>query len=188
MKTYEIESIETQIESIEKNSKELCKENNRTIAELEKKKTELWRSVFESDKDLQKALANLENCEGVDYGLDEGGLYSFVRFDLSDYRDNGVLDVLAECIEFGWVDADNDCICQSHGEDFIAIDADNDGDIYQDNDCIVRASDYETEAERNALIEQWMDKAGFYPDIIEIDRCGQYVGHVETTIKKGEEK
>jgi len=165
MKTYEIETIEKQII-------ELTKQHDDKTAPLEKILDQLWTEIFDKDKDLRQALTDLENCNDNQYGIDEfGDVYSWVRFDLSEYKQLDLVEKLSEYLDISWVDDDNDCICQGHGDDCILINTD-DRDIWQAGKLIISSKDYDTKEERNKLIEKQMEKTGYFPGVFEIDGHG----------------
>jgi len=83
------------------------------------------------------------------------------------------------------VDADfgNDCITTSIGP---CIVIDNDGGVYDQDAAkvIVKKTDYETDEERNALIEAWMEKSGYFPSVVRCDYYGNPLGYVSTKEKE----
>jgi hypothetical protein len=68
-----------------------------------------------------------------------------------------------------------------------AIVINEDGDVYDQDSgkFIVHKGNYETDVERNALIEAWMEKAGYFPSVI---RCDHYGNAFYVNTKAKEEK
>lgn len=140
---------------------------------LEDQLRDAWAEHFKAHVGLKEDLARLEASR--DYGSDECGIYAWVRIQ-AEYTDSerDALDeylCLSEGIRF---DKDNDALQRYEGES-IVIGEEGDVFLVDSPGCgkvIVRAKEYETERERNALIEAWMERNGYFPGVFEESRYG----------------
>lgn len=119
--------------------------------------------------------------------------HQYIRFDFSDIIDTDSdlqKELLVSFLEqndfFMQPDFKNDCLTMSIGP-CIVIDQDS-GDVYdQDAGKTIlygrRRSlsyDYETESERNEKIEKYMEKTGYFPSVVLVDRYGSPIRYVNT--------
>lgn len=137
-----------------------------------------FKAIFDDSTALQRNLVNAESASM--YGSDSSGIYSWYRIDTSKFSD--ALDELKEYIEDQGcftLDVDNECIMNYQGPCIIIND---DGDVLDEDSgkWIVSKHDYNSETERNALIEGWMEKQGYFPGVFHSDRHGN-VSLVSTT-------
>lgn len=171
------------------NVKLAANESNR--ADIEAQLQTAWNEVFQANTQLTNVVTQLE--KSTDYSWDKyGEIVSWIRFDLSDYRDNleYFKDYMRE-YHHVTVDSDSDCLAYSQGP---CIVINEDGDVYdQDGDkFFVSKIDYRDDdgesdyVKRNELIESYMEKSGYFPGVFRSDRHGN-VFHVNTTITKGTE-
>jgi len=158
-----IKALENKIEDLKL---EGSKAENKIHAEIQKE----LDPIFEADSDLQADKAKLENYKFDGYDLDPDSLvngwvrahsiekYKEFEFYLSVYLDGTYCDfeysTLRNCL--------GECILINE----------EDRDVFLNSKCIVEADSYETEAERNSLIEACMESDGYFPDVFEVDRDG----------------
>lgn len=128
-----------------------------------------YNKVFDQDADIQDAIKALES--GGEYTTDKyGDIQRWIRFETEKYKDclyelgNYLLE--NHCM---YLDSVNDCIQSSEGESLVIND---DGDIFLGNKVVIHSDEYETESERNRLIEEYMEKSGYYPGVFRHDRNG----------------
>lgn len=184
MKNEEIETLEKMIERAElEHSANLIKYKERLFIQ--------WRKIFENDKKLQRDAENAQNAS--EYGEDENGIYSWfrVKTDLKEYSD---------CSEFfeTWlsenynltVDWENDCFVLWQGDDniIIQVDTGRDNGVWQGSKLLFDEDLYRTEdgtvdiEKRNALIEEHMEKTGYFPGVFRVDQYGN-VSYIQTLKK-----
>lgn len=152
-------------------------------------------AVFDDWKELQDAIKKLESFDKVEYYGAEDGIYSFVRFDLTDvpereqdYLRDYLMDKHCMYPEFK-----NDVLTQFQGDDCILIQDEHgrDNGVYQGHKCILDEDEYKdedgeiNEERRNELIEQHMERTGWYPGVFRLTRYGD-VYPVNTQAKAGE--
>lgn len=130
---------------------------------------EEYNKVFDKDTYVQTAIKALES--GGEYTTDKyGEIQRWIRFETEKYK--GCLDELSNYLSENhcmYLDSVNDCIQSSEGESLIIND---DGDIFLGNKVVIDSNEYETESERNRLIEEYMEKSGYYPGVFRHDRYG----------------
>lgn len=148
---------------------------------LETELSNAYTESFKVDTALTKALQSLESSN--EYGNDETGIYSWVRFDLSGYAE--CMDELEDylCDHCAYPDVKNDVLLSYQGGSIVINDGygRDKGDVY-DTDAaerIVKKSDYQNEdtgeldiAKRNELIEAYMERTGCYPGVFRCDDHG----------------
>lgn len=131
-------------------------------------------AVYGASKELKAAIDAVESS--VKYAFNEcGDLMRWNSVESLDALSQGDLDQLDRYLSDQGITLDrvNSCLMVFEG-DFIAID--DEGEIAL-NECgrwtsIAKASDYATTAERNALIEAFMESKEYYPTVIVMDRYG----------------
>ena len=134
--------------------------------------------VFDNDKALQKAINDSESAS--EYGNDSSGIYSWFRFSgLSEFKDDAKEFLDEYLSDLGiQVDWDNECLMHYQGESLvIQDDTRHDNGIWLECKLIIPESEYKIEGEvnetlRNKLIEEYMEKTGFYPGVFRVDYYG----------------
>lgn len=135
-----------------------------------------YNRLFDDWKDLHQAIAALEDA--TDYGSDGSGIYRWTRFNGVD-KDDVAVEFLTEylsdrCV---YLDAEHGALFTYIGP---AIIINEDGDVvdedggrwflsrrdYMDNDG------HRCEHKRAYLIEQYMEKTGYWPGVFRCDRYG----------------
>lgn len=130
-----------------------------------------YNLIFDDCPELQAAIAQIQNYENTRPMLSEYGdsVDHWVRFDLSRFAD--CQEYLAEYLADHDMrpDFDNGCLIMRGGPELLIND---DGDVYdqESGKFIVESDQYETEAERNSLIEAWMQQHGYFPAVYYSDR------------------
>ena len=191
---------------LERLLKELSKkeqDQTKVIDEIKAKVQIEANKLFDKDKELKQALIELENSN--DYNIGEyGELESWIRFnsnfpnELNEYFEN----YLSENFGYIRMDFKNDALISFHGDDFISIQDDarhnQDNGIWQGQKMIIKEDEYRDEnpenehyergeiniAKRNELIEQHMEKTGYFPGVFRVDYHGN-VFSVNTKKKEG---
>ena len=132
---------------------------------------------------LEKQLNESRDLTQVQY---DDYLHRWIRFDftqLADIQDDEFLrELLGDYLREQYcIDADfkNDAASMSEGPALIIGD---DGDVYdQDSQkTVIKRTEYDSRETLFALIESWMERGGYYPSVIRIDRHGNAY-YVNTT-------
>jgi len=179
-----IKKLNKRIELFESKRAELVagttKDLNDRINDLNDQLKKEYETVFKKDADLKTALKDIETSN--EYGSDESGIYSWVRFYLTDYKDDSQgLEFLSEYVsEAGYhLDAENESLVNFQGDCILIND---DGDIFEsDGVCpgkdIASIDDYSVneepdEALRNKLIRDYMESNEYWPGVFTVDHYG----------------
>jgi hypothetical protein len=172
--------------------KRLNKKLSRTSADVSAIRQAIqaqYNILFSACPTWTALITKLESSD--EYGSDEGGIYHWVRaYGMTD--DKAEREYLAAWLsEYHCVYADfaNDAL-KAHDGGCLIIN--EDGDVYDEDSGkrIVDRADYldeegeEDEELRNALIEAWMERTGYFPGVFTHDRHGN-VFPVSTLKKEG---
>jgi hypothetical protein len=146
-----------------------------------------YAKAFKRNATLKTALSALECSTQLTSVPHDEYYHRFVRVDLSkvvDLQDADAKNALEEYLEdhSTCVDFEHSALTTCEGPSLII---DDEGDVYdQDSSKIaVKNTEYENTTERNALIEAWMERTGYYPSVIKVDRYGEPIGYVNTASK-----
>ncbi len=141
-----------------------------------------YEKIFEKDSDIQALINGLENNESCQYQLDQDGLYLVKDIDFNIDEDcQEYLDIYLS--NMGYIlDINNEVLKAYLGDDFIAIQNDtrHGNGVWQNHKCIIKESEYTTEdgeideVLRNKLIEEWMEKEGFFPYVGIVTSYGDF--------------
>lgn len=154
-------------------------ENQSNAFDIESELQLAWNDVFNDMAVIRDAVAKLE-CSN-EYGINEyGDIYSWVRFDTSDFKRCQIYLVGymrdAYCVD---VDFENDTLVCRHGDDNIVIkdDTRHDNGVWQGQKIVIDESEYKTDGEidetkRNALIQAHMKKTHYFPGVFRVDNYG----------------
>ena len=134
--------------------------------------------------ELQKALDESRDLTDVEY---DEYVHRWIRYDFSqliDVKNDLLQGLLKDYLnEHYFIDADfkNDAATTSEGPVIVIND---DGDILDQDSgkWIIARPDYSTKEERNALIEAWMTKKGYFPSVVQYCKYG-VLGYVSTQVK-----
>lgn len=153
---------------------------NSDVCEIESELQTAWNDVFKNMPVILDAVSKLEQSN--DYTWDKyGEIASYIRFyDLSDFKEcRQYFETFMQEYHFVTVDWDNDCLVYNQGECItIQDDTRHDNGIWLNSKCIIEESSYTdddgevNETKRNALIEAYMDKSGFFPGVFRTDSHG----------------
>lgn len=175
--------MNTKINALNKKLDQLSVDSGAIQTELQN----AWNEVFDDMPQLREKFVELDNSQ--EYGLDEyGNIISWVRFITSPFQDS--LTYLGNWFsEHGvYLDAENDALTQSHGDDNLIIQDDTrrDNGVWQSRKLIISESEYRDDGEtdttkRNALIEAHMKKTEYFPGVFRVDSHGN-VFSVKTTV------
>ena len=168
--------MNTKIETLQRALTETKAEQRKLIDSLEYQLRDEYRRVFGFDRELQEAIGKLNCYERVEYGCEENGYYAWIRCYVSEFdtkTDLSLVDALNDYLsdhgmEF---DAENDALKMNIGGRLVVVDS---GDVLDSETgrTIIARSAYADEAERNALIEAWMEKNGYFPGVFSQDIHG----------------
>lgn len=134
---------------------------------------EIYNKAFDDNADLQKALASLEASNK--YSSDDCGIFQWIGFlfpEPSPFDKNAREFLEVYLSDRGVkVDWEHNALMMNLGGCIVIND---DGDVLDDDSgkWIVSRKDYETEKQRNELIEAWMEKNGYFPGVFTEDRHG----------------
>lgn len=184
----------------------LIKKLDALKADNRKNETEIYETIkteyfklFEDWKYLQETLKDLENSG--DWGADESGFYIWTRFepdtDLLEYQTDALNEYLSD--HGAHWDTQSDALLNYQGECVVINSGyrEHDGNVYLSDgsgcsDLIIDKAEYRTderdteteEKTRNQLIENWMEKQGYFPAVLIADDHGN-VYPVNTQETKG---
>lgn len=147
---------------------------------------EAYNEVFNAMPLLSEVVTKLE--ESREYTWDGEEIARWIRFDASDFQDCGeyfrayMRDVHCTDVHF-----EHDALTMRVGPSIVI---DDDGDVYDQDSgkFIVSKSDYTADGEkdyvkRNALIEAYMERTGYFPGVFESDRHGN-MSKIDTKSKE----
>ena len=153
---------------------------NGDAAEIEMQLQAAWNEVFEKSQVIQDAISKLESSH--DFTFDRWGeIAAYIRFnDLSDFREcRDYFETYMRDSHFVSIDWDNDCLLYSQGSENITIQDDtrHDNGVWFDHKLIIEESEYKDDGEvdetkRNALIEAYMERTGYFPGVFRVDSYG----------------
>jgi hypothetical protein len=122
--------------------------------------------VFAKDEELNQAFIDAEGS--TEFANDGCGIYTWIRYDIPDkYKEYG--HYLSNYVsEQGFnLDLQYGALYLYQGECIII---NVEGDIFLADDgrskVIIHHNEYGTKAERNKLIEEWMEKEGYFPAVL----------------------
>jgi hypothetical protein len=139
------------------------------IRELQKELEVCLRQVWDRDEKLAKELARLEDSN--QYGSNENGIYRWIRASLPEIaeREREYFENWLAATTCAYIDWENDAIYTYEGD---AIVINEDGDVFMEHKLIIRRKEYESDAERNKLIEAYMEKTGYFPGVFRMTQYG----------------
>ena len=156
------------------------KQVNGDACEIEMQLQAAWNEVFEKSQVIQDAVSKLESSH--DFTFDQfGEIASYIRFnDLSDFREcRDYFETYMQESHFVGIDWDNDCLLYSQGPENITIQDDtwHDNGVWFGHKLIIKESEYKADGEvdetkRNALIEAYMERTGYFPGVFRVDSYG----------------
>ena len=162
---------------------------NKTAQVMEKARVIFEKLMKGKEKEVNELVEKVNNTKELTTVNHDEHFHQWIRVDFTkfiDLDDKFQRQLLTEyfqdnhCME---VDLKNDCLTMSIGP---AIIINDDGDVLdQDSGSwFIKKSEYESEVERNGLIEKYMEKNGYFPSVLRVDNYGNAF-YVNTKEKKG---
>lgn len=136
---------------------------------------DIYIKKLAKNKKLKKAISEVECSKDLTF-IDDEFPYQWIRFDFNeviDIDDENQVDALKEYLadQGIYIDLKNDALMLCLGSCIII---NEDGDVLdQDSQkWIISRQDYETKDQCIKMINEYMDKQGYYPSVILADRYG----------------
>ncbi len=132
---------------------------------------------LKDSKALAECIAELEASKNLTFDVNDEWPRRWVRFDARRFIDvdnelerETFRDYLQDEY-FTDVDFKNECISMSDGP---CIMINEDGDVLDQDSgkWIISKTDYQSVDERNKLIEEYMERAGYFPSVVSCDHYG----------------
>jgi hypothetical protein len=166
-------TMELKLNELREQINELNSQHAAETAKLREQINEELDPLFEQDEELQTALKKLENGENDGYMLEFEDLVSWLRFfELTNYK--GLEQELEAYLSenYGYIRADfeNDCLIMSHGPEFYFIN--ENGEVWLNGELVIELSQYKdengdwNEELRNKLINEHMERNGWFPEVV----------------------
>lgn len=147
---------------------------NRKVSKAQEKLFAEYKKIFKKSKELTADLERLEVSR--QFGQDENGIYSWARLTYSYPNEEYAREAFEEFVsDHGYhYEEEHQCLKNYQGESIVIVD---NGDVYVGDESksklIINASEYKhNEIERNELIENWMQKNQFWPNVFRETRYG----------------
>lgn len=176
MKNLVIETIKEQMNELDTNT-EKAKAKLMQVARAQ------FELVMETkQKEINALIDKLNESKNIYWGYDEAIQSASFDFstliDIDNKFEQELLEEFLSETHYINCDFDNGAVTMGLGQ---SITIDHRGDVYDQDSgkTIINRKDYETEEERNTLIEAWMDKTGYFPAVIESDSHG-HIHFVDT--------
>jgi hypothetical protein len=152
--------------------------SNADVCKIESELQTAWNKVFDKSKAILDAMAKLQSS--TDFTYDGGEIASYIRFcDLSDFQEcRQYFETYMRDTHFVTVEWENECLLYGQGESItIQDDTRHDNGVWLNSKCIINESEYKSDGEvnetkRNALIEAYMDRNGYFPGVFRTDSHG----------------
>lgn len=187
---------DVQVKNFNELEAELKRLNDSAIEKREKllnEAFELMNARLNKNKTLNEYIEKLESSRELTVDESDGWPMRWTHFDSSQFIDikselerEALTRFLSESF-FVYIDFKNDIIISNDGP---CILINEDGDVLDQNSgkWIIDKSEYvddngeEIPFKRNELIEEWMEKSGYFPSVVSQDRYGNmfYVSTKET--------
>lgn len=169
--------MKKQFEILQKKIELIKEENSEKISELRSQALRLLEKKLEKNSELKKLVSKLENSKDLSQVEHDEFLHIWTRADFSEFIDTEnkfQCELFSDYMSENYntiVDFKNECVSTSIGP---AILINHEGDILDQDSrkWVIKKTEYETEEERNELIEKYMEKTGYYPSIISCDYYG----------------
>lgn len=137
---------------------------------------EIWNNLykeyckkFDKDKRLQKAIKDLESS--TDFTWMEDLVARWIRFsiEVEGLEEKALEEYLQD--QRIYYEKEYQCLLTYDGPSIII---NEEGDVLDQDSgkWIIDSSKYSTIEELYSLIEQWMDKTGYFPNVFKTDRYG----------------
>lgn len=183
-----IKECQIELEKLESELTGISKPTMRRAEEIRQELNAAYFAAFEKNAYLKEKLIKLElslQLTCVEY--DSEFFHQWIRVDFSkifstaDASERAALDEFLEHVQ---ADTKNDCLTSSIGPCIIIND---DGAVYdQDSGKNILPKSHDREnSERNAEIEAYMEKSGYFPSVVRVDYYGSPIKYVNTQAKTG---
>lgn len=140
------------------------------VASAEEKLQLALNEVFDRDNELNDTIKQMDNSS--DYiGNEYGEISTWMRFEIPEHYEK-YTEQLEHWIEENYCyryDKNHECLLNFQG-DCIVIN--HEGDIFLGHECIINNDDYSSREEGCALIEEYMEKSGYFPPVLEANYYG----------------
>lgn len=136
----------------------------------------VFKELMKSRQDLVKdMLSKVESSKELTLSEFNGWPVQWTRVDFSvlnlDLNNDFIKDLLVEYFSEYSIEIDfkNDCLSMNQGPSIVI---NHDGDVYDQDSgkSIIQSNDYNSIDDRNSQIEKWMDKHGYFPSVIQVDK------------------
>jgi len=179
-----IESLKQALESANQFVSEVSKDARARVSDVETMLQSTWDEAFDANQDLQTALKALDESKALTSVDGDDWYHRWTRYQAPESFDLEAFKAYLDdrCVYY---DPKHHALTTTEGS---ALIVDDEGHVY-DQDAgkvVVKPELYETVAERNALIEAYMQRSGCFPRVIKVNRYGEPFGYVNTK-SKGEE-
>ena len=162
--------IQTELET-------LNAEHSEKVESVKKRAIELLTAKLKDNAKLKESVLKLESSTELTSTEHDEYYSQWIRFDASDFID---VDSSIERDAFESYMSENHCMTIDFKNDALTysigpcILINDDGDVLDQDSgkWFLKKSDYETESERNELIEKYMTKSGYFPSVIRCDYHG----------------
>lgn len=159
------------------------KELKKELEEIKNKITKEFEKEFDKIEEIKQWATLVENAN--DYMYNEfGEISQWVRCESVDKFKEYKVELnnyLSENDYFFYIDFENSCLISQGRPDEIVIN--HEGHVFLEHNVIIDKSEYETEEERNTLIENYMESTGCFPGVFYQD----YYGNLEIVNTKNKE-
>lgn len=138
-----------------------------------------WNEVFKELPVIKDMVTKLESSN--DFIFDKyGEIASYISFDSSDFLEcRGYFETYMQDYHYINVDWDGECLLYNQGPDSITIQDDTryDNGVWFNHKVVINESEYKdddgvNETKRNALIEAYMERTGYFPGVFRVDSHG----------------
>lgn len=165
------------LNEIQKQIEALNSSNFERVQTLKDGALKALSTKLNKNKELQKLVTQLQDSKELTQIEHDDYFHTWIRADFSkfiDIKNAFQCELFSQYMSenhFCEADFKNDCLSTSIGP---AILINHDGDVLDQDSSkwFLKKSDYEDETERNEMIENYMDKHGYFPSVIRCDYYG----------------
>lgn len=165
--------MNTKINNLLNDLNSLKEKHKNDLSTLNNTLQDACEEYFKTNEDVRK-IVDLQNQKPNGYQFNIFGeveAWYRVKVDLDQFKDvKEYLKIYIQDYTCGILDFENDALLIPQGPEEIIIN--DEGDIFLGNKLIIEADAYENEETRNELIEQYMEKTGYFPGVFRTDYYG----------------
>lgn len=162
-----VNDILAQIDQCEAELGEVSKPTMARYATLKKELQAAYNAEFEADDVLQADLLAVQSSKDLTCTTHDEWLSQWIRCNCELPKDVGAREALVAYLDERYiqVDFENDCFTYSIGPCILIND---DGSVYDQDSgkFIFKTGAYESNEDRDAGIEAWMTKHGYFPSVV----------------------